>query len=266
MSAKSGNYELLWKGKAMDSDRTELEWEYQPTDFFEAPFRLRVNDYNLIIDNGRAVAKLYVASDPVPDATEEQIEREVRAFFSIRQLQTHRSFQLNEPKIIQYAGQARRVLVRFTSKVTAVCRAEADIIVRDNSGKVIHDSKAERIANDNNMLASVAPKIACSQVLHAIIDSYGAAVADPENELVHLYEVRDSLAKHYGKEDKVRETLLISKPEWQKIGRLANDEPLIQGRHRGKYHSALRVATAQELEETRTIVRRWIVAFADTLP
>jgi hypothetical protein len=35
-----------------------------------------------------------------------------------------------------------------------------------------------------------------------MLDSYAAAVADPNDELTHLYEVRDAAVKRFGKEKK----------------------------------------------------------------
>ena len=72
-----------------------------------------------------------------------------------------------------------------------------------------------------------------------------------------------SLAKHYGVELGVCKALGISGSEWKRLGVLANVEPLEQGRHRGEHVGGRRDATADELEEARSIVRKWIIAVAD---
>ena len=136
-------------------------------------------------------------------------------------------------------------------------------VVRDASGAIKQDSKAERIAEHTKFLDSVMAKVATSARLRTLLDSYGAAVRDAGNELVHLYEIRDALAKHYGGEEPARAALGITKKEWQRLGVLANVEPLKEGRHRGKHHSGSRSASASELEEARDIVRRWIASFAE---
>jgi len=85
------------------------------------------------------------------------------------------------------------------------------------------------------------------------------------NALVHLYEIRDALAKHYGDEQSARDALSISKTKWDRLGILTNVEPLEQGRHRGKHPTGRRAATESELDEARQLAWRWIMAFAETV-
>lgn len=49
----------------MMPERTEVVWTYRPVDFFEAPYRHRGTEYDLLIEAGKAVAILRVAQDPV---------------------------------------------------------------------------------------------------------------------------------------------------------------------------------------------------------
>jgi len=92
-------------------------------------------------------------------------------------------------------------------------------------------------------------------------------VDDPGNELIHLYEIFEALSKHFGAQEKARHCLHFTKAEWQclkRLGQLANDEPLEQGRHRGR-HPMLRPASPQELAEARTIAKKLVEAFMSTL-
>jgi hypothetical protein len=85
---------------------------------------------------------------------------------------------------------------------------------------------------------------------------------EPGNELIHLYEIRDALSTKFGGERGVRAALLgISSSDWSMLGRLANDEPIRQGRHRGHHAGALRGATETELAQARAIARRMIDAY-----
>ena len=68
-------------------------------------------------------------------------------------------------------------------------------------------------------------------------------------------------SQNYGGEENARVALNITRAEWQRLGVLANVEPLEQGRHRGNHAAGRRSATGSELQEAREIVRRWIVAF-----
>jgi hypothetical protein len=44
---------------------------------------------------------------------------------------------------------------------------------------------------------------------------------------------------HFGGEHQARESLDISKTKWERLGTLANTDPLQQGRHRGQRLGAL---------------------------
>jgi hypothetical protein len=131
---------------------------------------------------------------------------------------------------------------------------------------VARDSKAERIAEHTSMLDMVAPKAAQSPTLRRMLQSYSHSVSDPDSELVRLYEIRDALKVHYGGGSNARDALGITEPEWERLGRLANDPHISQGRHRGgKQLTGTRSATADELQEVRILASNWIIAFARTL-
>lgn len=94
---------------------------------------------------------------------------------------------------------------------------------------------------------------------------YSRAVADPKKELVHLYDVRDALSQHYRNGKSARKVLSISRDDWARLGYLANNAPIRQGRHAGEHHENLRNATDAELAEARNVVKQWITAFAYTV-
>lgn len=249
----------------MNAEVTKLEWKYQPTDFFEACYARSAEEYDLAIEAGNAVATLRVPQDPVSPDFERRIRDALSAVFAVRQLQTHRPFTLHDrPAVLQHEGDKVAVTIHCLTE-RGVGRDTMDLVKRDAAGNVVYDSKAERIAHDESLLDSVAPKLLQSDTLKPLVASYCEAVSDPANELVYLYEVRDHLAKHYGSETKAQQSLGTTKKDWQRLGILANVEPLAQGRHRGKHVFGRRHATDAELEEARGIVRRWILAFAETV-
>ena len=100
-----------------------------------------------------------------------------------------------------------------------------------------------------------------------MLRSYEAAVRDPDDELIHLFEIRDALAAKLGRKarEKARAKLGITRAAWQRLGSLANDAPINQGRHRGEHAGKLRDATRDELEEARQIARGMLQAYLRSL-
>lgn len=127
---------------------------------------------------------------------------------------------------------------------------------------MIADTRAARIASETAFLDAFASAVDKEPLLRSLLESYSRAVGDPANELVHLYEVRDALSKYYRGERNARSALEIVAGEWDRLGRLANAEPVDQSRHRGKHTGGPRPATAEELAEARAIVKSWIEKFA----
>ncbi|OQW34253.1 MAG: hypothetical protein A4E19_01985 [Nitrospira sp. SG-bin1] len=130
----------------MTPDCTELEWMYQPADLFEAVHRSANTEYELVIEDGRVVATLTVPQNPVAEDLEGQIEAHVTSIFLVRQLQVHRTYTLQGPRVYQHERGQRNVAIRVSSVLSAESVGQPDIILRDQSGNIMRDTRAERIA------------------------------------------------------------------------------------------------------------------------
>lgn len=246
-------------------DRTELEWCYEPSDFFEAPYRHKEVDFDLMIEVGRVVATVTVSLDPLPQELENRISEILKNAFLVRQFQTHKAYKLEGPRIYQHLGDKTNVSMQVGTAAVIMMAGQADFILRDAAGNIVRDTKAERIAQHITSLDFLIPKLGQSATLRSMFESYSRSIGDPDDELLHLYEVRDALSQHYGSDQAVRDALGISKTAWSRVGILANVEPLEQSRHRGKYLRKFRPATEAELDEARKLTRDLIIAFAQTL-
>lgn len=250
----------------MTHERTVLEWVYDPADLFEAPYQRQDGDFALLVDAGRAVATLRVSQDPVSPDVEKRVSAAIKHVFLVRQLQIRRMYSLDSPTTYQHAESRINIVFRVKGVGTGCAAGHAHLIATDAAGNTVErDTRAERIAADHSMLDSFAPKLVGSATLHSMCESYARSIADPHNALVHLFEIGDALSGHYGGEQSARGALGISKTEWQRLGILANVEPLEQGRHRGKHPAGRRAATASELQEARQLTHSWIMAFAQTV-
>ena len=99
------------------------------------------------------------------------------------------------------------------------------------------------------------------QLLSKLMDSYKSAVADPRNELIHLYEITDAIKSNYGNKVKAMQQLKISELRWDRLHILSNNKPFKESRHRGR-NAILQNASDEELDEAREIAREMIKAVA----
>ena len=128
--------------------KTELEWAYQPADFFEVPTTVPLADGSLSADAGKAVYTLALPTDPLPPPLQVSITEEVSVVFELRQLITHRAFTLEGPCIVQHElGGARSITPRGVELVV-VARGRADVIFKDAAGKVVANTKKDRIESE----------------------------------------------------------------------------------------------------------------------
>lgn len=246
--------------------KTEIEFSYEPGDYFEQPISLPTKHGHLSISTGKVVYSLATPADPVPRAQQDEAERETRMAFDLRALQTNRRYTLSRSSITQYGknGSTGKSISVSVNEMVMVS-ATVDLVVKDATGKVKQDSRAERAKRDQAFIQALLPKFG-NATLVAMLEAYRRALVHPTHELVHLYEVRDACKKHFGSDEAARRALGISDSDWKELGRLANDAPLKQGRHSGKHIAGLRDASPEELAEARRIARKIIEGFANTLP
>lgn len=242
-----------------------FEWTYSPPDYFEEPFKVVRDDYTMTILPGKVEAR--VASNTF--AGSPAIRHEMHAFLNDRflgaQLIAFRPYELSDSRRTCVHPDGRKdVFIELKGVVAVAAVGTVDIRMTSADG-VVYDSKAERTAAKRRLSELVQLHRSSSPVLTAMLTSFSNAIRDPQNELVHLYEVRDALAAELGGKSNAVATLGITSAAWSRLGQLSNDEPLRQGRHRGKSGVALRDATHAELNEAREIARSMLSLYVNHL-
>lgn len=243
-----------------------LEWEFSPADYFEESYEVVRDDYTLSVNLGKAEARVpaeLYGSDP-------EIRQKIHASLNDRflgvQLLTFRPYTLSSPRRIRLHEDGRRDVIIEVQGVSAIAMGGTlDLRITAADGTVVADTKADRIAEKRLLAERIEKYRPTSSTLASMLASFGAATRDPQNELVHLYEVRDAVSSLFGGKSPAMKALGISAGSWSRLGQLCNDEPLRQGRHRGKNGVSLRDATHAELEEARELARSMLRAYVDFL-
>ena len=243
------------------SDFIVLEWSFSPPDFFEDSIHLERDNYEMTIENGKVVAKIKPPVFETNPTMRDDLTNSLNDRFLGVQLLTHKPYQLSKASMYRLHPDGRRDITVFAEPCVVKATVTAEIIITDKDGNVIIDSKRDRITK-KKQLSDLSEKYRKSDpTVASVFNSYKMAVNEPNNELVHLYEIRDALSKRFGGESAARHALSISPQEWSRLGLLANHEPLKQGRHRGKNIGVLRDATESELIEARHIARAFVEAY-----
>jgi len=242
--------------------KTTLEYTYEPPSLFEIATTVDTPVGCLVFNAGSAVLTLVQPTKPVSRELVANATASVRLALQGRQMLARQSFTLRGPNITHHNDNGSRdiVLIAETGMLRITGHAP-DILITAADGTVVRDTRVERLERDTELLTRLVSKGSTSVIARRMIESFGKSIDDPANELVHLYEIRDAAADHFGGETIARAKLKVSKAEWSQLGRLANDEPLNQGRHRGRQSELLRDAAPDELSVARRIARQIIEAF-----
>lgn len=235
-----------------------LEWTFTPPDYFEEPMDFQF-DYGIIhVEDGKAEAHIAANLYPEDHRLRNQIHSELDAIFLGVQVLAHKPYALSKSNVTKLRVDGHKDRWVFLEGATlTLFGGRADATITDANGNIISDTRRERINLKKQFAQSAATNFG-DQVANAILRSYSAAVNDARNELVHLYEIRDALTQHFGGEARAKAALGFVSGQWSRLGQLANNEPLTQGRHRGKQLGSLRDATEAELTESRYVARALI--------
>lgn len=239
-----------------------LVWEFSPPDYFETTIEISKDDYTMTIADGKAEAKIdsevFDSNPSMRAALHNALNDQFLAF----QLFSNREYDLPGSKIIRgHPDGLKEYILECGTATFKLTGGAVDFKKWDKDGNVVVDTKRDRIEKKKHLADLISRHQADDKALGLLLQSYYASRRDPNNELVHLYEIRGALSSKFGGKKKVESALKISSSDWDCFGRLCNHEPLRQGRHRGENYGTLRDATEAELTEARRIARIMIEAY-----
>lgn len=229
-----------------------LEWKYTPSNYLEEPIEILNSRLSLKIFNGIAIAHIepetFENNSSISDELTKIIENRLYAV----QVLTHKEFSLGKPSRSDLRQDGKRnIFTEVPSLAIGVSLGIPDLLLTDKDGNTITDTKKDRLEKQKWFAETVDKYRAIDSTLDQLLKSYQMSVIDPGDELVHLYEIRDALQEEFGNRKKAFKELGITDKEWKVIGYLADNQPLEQGRHRGKFVGVLRAAERSELDAAR---------------
>ena len=246
------------------SGEVKLKWHYTPPDYFEEPVCFEIDQVRVEIEDGRITACLPATVYDQNEGIRDEISNYLRSFFLGAQITDHKPYQLSGAKLHRTdASGKEEVSVFLKAHMSAVTvTGLAHLQITDADGNVVGDTKADRIAHRHRIAELAAKHAPTDPTVRGMLQSYHGAMEHPDNELVYLYEMRDALGKRFKGKANAQQALDITERQWKALGRLACDEPVHQGRHRGQQDpDKLRDATADELQKARTIASQMFQAY-----
>ena len=230
--------------------RTEFKWAYEPRDLFEQAEDLEIQDSIIRVEGGTAGASF--SGDQSKDLVlQGRLTDDLNRLLVGQAFARRKSAGLvRTPSIVVVDDAGNRAVTLVVEDCVHVhASGQADVVAKDADGRIIRDTRAERIARQHIVRVRVAHWIGRHLFLATLIEIHRRAAEDRPNFLVHLYAIREAIRKKFGSESQAKGDLGISAGKWRRLGVLTNDLPLLEGRHIGKHHESLRPATHAEIEE-----------------
>ena len=242
-------------------DIVVLEWTFSPPEYFEEVITVECESYTFIIDNGKVEARIDPAAYDKEHKMRNKLHDELNDRFMGVQLLAYEPYSLSKASMYLLHANGQRDITIFPDSIVMKISVDTiDTVYKDKDGNIVSDSRRDRIEKKKKLAELVAKHRSKDKTLESILGFYKAAIYDPYNELVHLFDIWEALEKRFIKKKAALTTLAISESEYKKLGNPANNDPFI-GRHRGKKVGVSRGATEAELEEARGIARNMIEVY-----
>jgi hypothetical protein len=257
----AGCLEDYQTGKSMSAfTQVILEWDYSPADFFEEEVTWETSDYRVSIRNGKAEAEVAPSVCETHTALAQDVYSRIANRFLANQLFDRRPFKLSQrPTIVTIEADGKRgVTIQVIVSDAIVLTGQLDVAVTDADGRIIQDTRQARLQQKQHLYWLVDKCAPNDRTLAAMLRSYQAAIDDPDNFLIHLFEICDALETRFDRKKIAQKQIGISEDGWNKLARLANSEPLREGRHRGEFLGNLRNATKEEMDLGYSLGREFI--------
>jgi len=182
-----------------------LEWAFSPPDYFAAPIRLKRDTYVIALADGKVEVRIDAAIYDLEPTLREQLHETVNGWFADAQRASGRPYRLTGPSELRVYYDATRGVAdaptpNLSSTPPALSAAGApgasDAVPKGIAG-------AHRVGDP---------------LLRSLLQTYDAAVADPEHELARLGAIREALGAELGD---APAALGIDAREWERLGELA---------------------------------------------
>jgi len=248
-----------------------LQWDYSPKDFLKEEDVTYKGGIDLEIGDGKMRATIEIETFE----KSEDIQNELTQFIENRMyavlLEKNVSFELGKPSRTDLSEDG--ILTSYAGKITLTQTTSSSMDVRViRDGRIVADTKQEREDKQKWRIKAIETHRLTNDALDLMLHSYAMALKHSKYELVHLYEVRDALARKFN--DKKRKThacttLGIDKDNWDKFGSIANCCHIRHSRHVGKSVSSPRdsASSIKSLRDAKpcelSFVRRFVLRCID---
>lgn len=233
----------------------KYEWVYKPANGISGTLEYPSEYGMLFFSHGRVVTKIDPNTSHWDVLYGDKLSAIVKSIIDGISLLEHKDISLDGPSRVDTSVDGKKHYhLSINETIHVSCSiSSVELIVHDKNGNLVSNPVEERKQKAVEFSVLINKYKKNDDYINKMIASYYASIRDPKNELIHLYEIRDTISSIFASDKEAMKILNISKREWDVLGILANKEPLLEGRHRGDFKDGIekRAATTSELLRAR---------------
>jgi len=247
-----------------DIVKVKYEWSYTPRTAIKNILKIDSEYGEIIFRNGIVSVEIETSNCKWNESL--KLDLKVRSIAGSASLIEHKEIVLDGPcRSDTKKDGAKHYILNVHNCIIRTSSESVELVAYDQNGNEISNPR-KTIEKKIFTLALLFEKYRTDNFFKQMYNSYQQSITDSKNELIHLYEIRETICLIFnGKENSIK-ALNISKSQWDILGILANTEPLLEGRHRGKVMPGMkRQANTQELTDARQCALEMIEKYLNYL-
>jgi len=173
-----------------------MEWSFSPKDYFEKDMKIHIGGRTLEISQD-GIVKLEICEQDIKNLDiyklRDSLTQQLSTLFLGVQSITGEVYNLEPTGLYErYPDGSRSHLLSATVNIDS-CKAFMDFIIKDKNGRVIQNTKKERIAHKQKTAKLIKSFFYKDLCLRSILYSYERSLKEPDNRLIHLYDIKAAI-------------------------------------------------------------------------
>lgn len=189
-----------------------MEWSFSPKDYFEEDININIEGYKVKIPNDGLIKLDIPFEDKIDEITDDilklrdSLTEQLNALFLGVQSITGEAYKLENPRLYEVHADGKKFQLLSAMVNAGSCKASIDFIIEDQNNCVIQDTKRERIAKKEKIVKTINSFFCEDLCLRSILYSYQRSLREPNNKLIHLYDIKTAIESKISEREKEKDT------------------------------------------------------------
>jgi hypothetical protein len=243
-----------------------LSWQYEPIDYFDDKLHFDFNGFKIEVSSGLINAEITSFDITNLSTLQKSLIVAIESPFIARRIIYDKEYSIGiATTTFKNKYGVSGAYISVPNATICIKAFPPEIMLIDANGVVLSDTKKDRDNQEAALRELLLTNMSKDRALRRMVKSYLTAMSDHSNELLYLYEIRDAASEIFQGAHKARKRLCVPESDWQYLGKIANESPVLEGRHRGKHLDDLRSATHEEKIRARGIALDIIIKYINII-